>query len=154
MLRNVFKSEVVGTCTHGKHQVIIGQYPRRCLHGLCIRVYPNQLAHMKTDIRLFLKQPAERVGYVGGFDECSRHLVNQRRKEMIVVSIDQRDGKTAVLSQMLYKIDSGKASTDDDDMFGVIFHISTPITSKTFLLCSSMGMGSHPGFQKKRYRSS
>src|SRR3546814_18328390 len=67
----------------------------------------------------------KRITDVGRFNEGSGHLIEQRRKKMIIVEIYQGNVKTLIACQTLDKIDYGKPSSYDNYFFEFLCHVFT-----------------------------
>jgi len=83
-------------------------------HLLLVDVDVGGLVEEHRDVLLALENAAQRLGDIRRRELGRRHLVEQRREEVMVPAIDERDIDVGVL-QPLDDVETGEAAADDDD---------------------------------------
>jgi hypothetical protein len=58
------------------------------------------------------------------FQETRGYLVEQRRKKIVVVLIDDGYAEVGIVVELLGQVDAGKTAADHYNMLAIFFHIS------------------------------
>ena len=92
------------------------------VHGLRLEVYARRSSH--DDVAVFLAAQHLPNGRrdVPGREGCSRHLVEQRLKQVMVVAIDE-DHLSLGMLEGLGRSDSPEAASDDGNPRDVLSHV-------------------------------
>ena len=122
---NVFVAKEIGSGTGRQHQMIVVYSAKRGLYGLFLGVDRLHLAHAKEIMFHTLKDTPEGKGDVARLKACRSHLIDEGRKLVVVVLVDQHHLKLR-LAQPLCQLQASQAAAYDNH--------SLPFTS--FYVCS------------------
>jgi L-amino acid N-acyltransferase YncA len=106
--------------TTGEDEVV----ERKCSdirrHGFAIEVYRFHTSQKHANVQKPREHGTYGSGNIGGTEAGHGNLIQERLKQVVIASIDQRDFNVVDSSQTFRRIDTGKTTTHDDDPFHAI----------------------------------
>ena len=101
----------------------------------------RHLALQDADIRVLREDAADRSGDLGGTEARRRHLVQQRLKQMMVPTIDERDLDLGAGAKFFGRIQTAESAADDQDpLHGVEWYRKGGVFSHSSVVSHAVGI--------------